>query len=599
MPGRDGRRLASGTRRVWWLARPGRLAAIFISVAFLIVLAYLAFGLIQVRTSLVNAESQAVSLKSHVLRGDVEAANAALGDLQRSTADARQRSDGLLWSVGEKVPFVGDDLEAVRTISVVLDRIARQGLPPVLESGVNADTFRFDRGRIDLSAMGALAPQLSTTDKVVSGGLRELEAIEEDGLFDPLRRPVVRLRGELGGVQRAASAGATALHLLPPMMGGDEPRKYALVVQNNAEVRSTGGIPGAFAIVKAKNGKLTLGRQGSAADFGYFDPPAMKITTSERSLYSELMASFWADTNFTPDFPRTATIMRRMLLKRFGQRVDGVISVDPIALSYVLRGTGPVKLTDGTALDSGNAVKTLLSDVYAKYDKRPLVQDAFFADAARSIFKAVSSGQGDPRQVIKELMQASDENRILINSTHDEEQEVLGASRIGGALIRTATRSPRVGLYLNDSTTTKLEYYLSRTSQMSSQRCSESGVQTLALTTVLASDVPRNISRLPRSVLGPGTGEKRGWMRMNLRYYAPLGGTISDLRVNDEKQTVARGRDGDLEVAILPILLAPGQKVTVSAELESGKNQRGDAIFSTTPGIERTPNNVSVQSTCE
>ena len=565
----------------------------------LVGLAYVAYSLNDARSSLVRAESQAAELQKQIAAGDSAAAQSTLADLQSSTADARSRSDSVLWKAGGTLPLLGRNLDAVRTISRVLDSVARDGLPPVVNTSVDAETFRPKDGRIDLAAMGGLAPDLAKTEQVLAAGLRDLDDIEAEKLVGSLREPFERLESTLQSAQSAAFAGAKALELMPAMMGGDGKRSYLLVIQNNAEIRSTGGLPGAFAFVKAKDGKITIGKQGSATDFDFFDPPAVKLTKSERNLYSNLMAGFWADTTFTPDFPRTAEIMRAMVTQQFNRSVDGVISVDPIALSYILKGTGPVKLSDGTKLTSKNAVKRLLSDVYAEFDKQPLAQDAYFADAARKVFKAVASGQGNPRAVISGLADAVNENRILINSTRAGEQEVLGSTRVAGALMRTATATPHVGLYLNDSTTTKLEYYLTMDSQVSSVMCSSDGTQTLSTATVLGSTVPEDVKSLPRSILGPGTGEKRGSMRMNLRYYAPVGGSVTDLRVNDEQRTVVTGRDGDLEVAIIPVLLAPGQKVTVTTSIETGKGQRGDAVFSTTPGIGRTPNNVAVPSSCE
>jgi hypothetical protein len=49
----------------------------------------------------------------------------------------------------------------------------------------------------------------------------------------------------------------------------------------------------------------------------------------------------------------------------------------------------------------------------------------------------------------------------------------------------------------------------------------------------------------------------------------------------------------------MPVLLAPGEEVTVKASMFTGKDQRGDAVFATTPGIEATPNNVTVPSACD
>ncbi|MEO6472277.1 MAG: hypothetical protein ABIR57_10100, partial [Aeromicrobium sp.] len=86
---------------------------------------------------------------------------------------------------------------------------------------------------------------------------------------------------------------------------------------------------------------------------------------------------------------------------------------------------------------------------------------------------------------------------------------------------------------------------------------------------------------------------------MNLSFYAPFGGAVTDLKVNGKDQSINRGSHNGLNVVILPVTLAPGQTVTVKTSMFTGKHQRDDAVFSTTPGIEKTPNNVKVLSACQ
>ena len=38
----------------------------------------------------------------------------------------------------------------------------------------------------------------------------------------------------------------------------------------------------------------------------------------------------------TPDFPSTAKLARKMWTSQYGGKVDGVISFDPVALSYLM-----------------------------------------------------------------------------------------------------------------------------------------------------------------------------------------------------------------------------------------------------------------------
>lgn len=86
---------------------------------------------------------------------------------------------------------------------------------------------------------------------------------------------------------------------------------------------------------------------------------------------------------------------------------------------------------------------------------------------------------------------------------------------------------------------------------------------------------------------------------MNLRIYAPYGGLITDVAVNDKFQVVTTDPHKKRNVTVVPIILKPGEKITVRTKILSGRNQPDDPIFSVTPGIKPTPNNVAVASACK
>jgi len=584
-----------------WSARRWVLSVLGGVVALLVVAGGIfAYQVAQARSALVSAESRAQTLQTRLTANDQNGAQSALDQLQLATKKAKSSTNGVLWSVASHVPVFGDDVSTVRTVARVLDDVSTTGIQPLVDATgkVDANAFTPRNGRVDLAGIVAVRPALADASKSLTAGKRDLAAIDTHALVGQLRGPVEKLRAKIDSAQRTASAGEKAARLLPAMLGQGSKRSYILAFQNNAEIRSTGGLPGAYAILEADNGRLSITDQGTAAKLGYFEPPVVKLKSDERNLYSNLMASFFADTTFTPDFPRAAGIMRAMVKERTDVEADGIISVDPVALSYLLRGTGPLTLEDGTKLTSENAVRVLLNDVYKKYADSPEKQDAYFADAARRVFSAVTSGKGDPTTVLRSMSDAVRENRILVASADRKEQALLESTRIAGALPEDSGSTPHVGLYLNDSTETKLEYYLRRKTTVASTGCTRQGVQQLELTTVLTSTAPPDAASLPESILGPGTGEKRGSMRMNLRYYAPYGGHVEELTVNGAPVTVNLGDHKGREVAILPVLLAPGQKTTVEASITSGASQRKAAVFSTTPGIEPTPNNVAVPSAC-
>ena len=570
-----------------------------VALVVLLVGVVLAYETLEARGALTRAEDQARNLRQHVARGDVDAARSNLAEFKDSTREAETHTDGPLWAAAAKAPLIGRNFAAVHDVSHVLRAIAVDGLAPLVDIAdqVNAEAFSPRNGRIDLEAIRKLSPGLQQADRALSRGWREIETIDADDLVGPLQGPLTELQSNLDDAHSTVGAGAKAARLIPDMLGGSGSRSYLLAFQNNAEIRSTGGLPGAFAILKARNGKISLGGQGAGSDFLPFESLPIKTTADEKRLYSILLTRFWGDTTLTPDFPRSAEIMRAMLRKDRDRKTDGVISIDPIALSHILDATGPVKLADGSSLTSKNAVKRLLNAVYFDIDDGNL-QDAFFADAASRVFAAVVSGRGGSQALLEGMAKGVDENRILIESAHEKEQRVLARTRIAGALPTDRSSTPHVGIYFNDATQAKLEYYLRRTSTIRATSCTADGAQSLTATTQLRSVAPKNARTLPRSIVGPGTGEKRGSFRMVIAVYAPYGGAVTRLEVDGREQPLNRFEHHGLNVVTTPVLLGPGQEVTVKASMFTGKGQREGAVLATTPGIESTPNNVRIRSAC-
>lgn len=597
MAARQRRTAADGVTR-----RPRRFALLaggFVVLVVVVVAVVFGYQALQARAALKDAQSAAEQLQTQIADADAAAAAETLDELQQATDEAHAHTDGVLWDLGASIPWVGESIAAAQTVARVVDDIADNGLAPLVDIAGSIDSRVFSPvdGRIDIAAIEEIAPGINAAADALSAGLAELRSIDRSELFGPLEAPVMALQSKIADAEAAASAGATATSLMPAMLGGAGARTYLLVFQNNAEIRATGGLPGAWATVRADNGELEILKQGSASDFDYHDDPVVDLTQDELNLYSELMANFFQDSNFTPDFPRTGQIMKAFYAADIGGDIDGVISVDPIALSYILNGTGPVDLGSGLMLTSDNAVQLLLNYPYLELPTNAL-QDLFFAVAAKKVFDAVSAGQGDPREVIEGVLKATGENRILVWSARPEEQKVLRPTAVSGALPRDSGSTPRVGLFLNDSTTTKLEYYLNYETTVDAVACTDDDTQTIETKTVLTSDVPSDVSSFSKFLLGPGTGEEPGSMRLNLRFYAPYGGLVTDLSITGEEQTVNIGTHHDRNVAIVPVLIKPGGKVTVTTAILSGRGQAGDVVFRTTPGINPTPNDRKIDSAC-
>ena len=243
------------------------------------------------------------------------------------------------------------------TVEVLPDVVATAGT-------LSPASMRPVDGRIDLAPIAASQPAVVRAASRLSVESERIQRIDPAPLAPQIAAPVQELQRRLADASDLADRASRAVRLLPPMLGGSGRRTYVFLFQNNAEVRATGGIPGAFATITADRGKLTLGRQDDARTIGDFRRPPTPLTAQERAVFGPGLGRFPQDVNFTPDFPRSAQLIAGMYHATSRRAVDGVVSVDPVALSYLLRGTGPVRAGD-RELTADNAVQLLLSQVYA------------------------------------------------------------------------------------------------------------------------------------------------------------------------------------------------------------------------------------------
>lgn len=593
--------MSSSTRRRHrpWYRKLSR-DRVLLAVLGVVVLLLVAFGYQALRAgqSLRLAASQAELLQNQVVAGDAAGARTTLSALTESADRARSLTDGPLWDAGARVPWLGRNVSAIRTVAEVTDDVTTRALPAVVDLAdrINLKTFSPRRGRIDLAAVRETSPALRTADRSIGDAGRRLSTIDTDSLLVPLRGPVGDIQDRVRGAAAATASSELASRLLPTMLGSTGTRRYLLMIQNNAESRSTGGITGSFAILKAKDGRLSMGRQGSYGDLPTFDEPVLPMTTEEKAVFPPTLVTDIRDVNVTPDFPRTARIAQAMVEKGLGTTVDGVISVDPVAMSYLLAGTGPVSLGQGVVLDQTTAVEALLNKTYLLLP--PAQQDEVFEISARKVFDAVAAGKGDARLIISGLVQAAAENRLTVWSAREAEQQEILTTGLSGALAADGGRTPQIGVYLGDAASTKMEFYLDQTTTATSRRCLDGDVQEIETSTTLASTAPDNAASLPESVTGDGRYTPRGTMRLLVRLVAPHEGGFTDVRLDGRTQTVYADRLGSRTVTRVLLTLKPGQTRTITTRMVSGRGQDRPAVLATTPGARAVRNDVRVPSSC-
>lgn len=153
-----------------------------------------------------------------------------------------------------------------------------------------------------------------------------------------------RLHENLPKIRQMVAQGRSFLAAAPNFLGISGKKTYLLLLQNNMELRPTGGFIGSYGILTFEKGQMSNLRVEDVytADGqlkGHVEPPpAVKKYLKEHW--------FLRDSNWDPDFPLSAQKAEWFLEKETGQVTDGVVAFDLGLIQSLLSALGQVTLPD-------------------------------------------------------------------------------------------------------------------------------------------------------------------------------------------------------------------------------------------------------------
>lgn len=577
MPSSSGSSVRQGAK-----ARPRvrrRLVLVAVWLTAIVVLSVAGLTWLGFKASIISTELNAANglisqLKADISADDPRGATQTVVDLQQRTARAREAASDPLWTIAGVLPWVGANFQVTREVATSADDVARLGAAPLVSIYKNLDWKSLlpnGEGR-DLKPLANAGPKLASAAHAVRESSDRLNGIDAGTLAPQISAPLIRAREQLSSLRDSLDSATDTVAVLPAMMGEQSPRRYLLLIQNNAESRATGGIAGALAVLNVDKGKISLGSQSTSAAMGTF-MPSIEVDPQQEDIYSTRLGKFMQDVNLTPDFPTAALTAQTMWETKTGEQVDGVLSVDPVALGYLLEATGPVKLADPTLtevapampteLSAKNVVQTLLSDVYSKIAE-PEVQDVYFAGVAKEVFSKVASGKGDTKKVIDALTRGSSERRILAWSANADEQAVLSQYPLGGSVTGTSISPAQFGVYFNDGTGAKMDYFVKRRVQLV-RECTDDGYEQVKVRVTSTNTAPSDAAQsLPGYVTGGGAfGVPAGTVQTNIVVYGPVQANVENAVGDREKISFASQIHDGRPVGTVTVVLPPGKSSTV------------------------------------
>ena len=454
-----------------------------------------------------------------------------------AVSDFQSQMQGPLWGVAEWVPVLGGDVKAARTLVDVLAGLVDGALVPVSQalSTIELDKLVVaegpDRVRFDVAAIQAVAdavrravPVLDEAASMVDG-MGETHIAQLTEAVDMAKEKIAPLAGELDEV-------GELLEVLPGILGASGERVYGVLAQNNVEIRSTGGLPGQCCRVAVKDGLVSLGEVEGVRNFmnpGDDEAMCVPLTDEEIALYSKSVGYMSVNTNCIPDFPRVCDIFDQLWLATNNEHVDGFIAIDPIFLQMLMGLTQGTQTSDGTVLDGESTVRVLMHDTYWRNLDDYGATDAYFAEAASAALDCIMGGvpSMDPGALLQVVRRGIDGGDLLMWASDAEEQaiiEELGAS--GEVTLDPA--APQLGVYLNNGSWSKFEWYLDLDFSMGEAVSNADGSRTYPCSLRLANAMtPEELEVSNANITGfnPAKRSEDDMLEV-LNLYAPAGGCV-------------------------------------------------------------------------
>jgi hypothetical protein len=406
------------------------------------------------RSHLTDARTGLGAAQEALRDGDTTRAQSLVLKADRDAQAARATTHGFIWRLVRHVPGVGIPFRELAAVSDVTHLTTSRVAVPLSRTALTQTSWK---GRLDVAPLVKAQQPLRAAERSLAEARRRLAASPTSaiGPVDDARSTLARSLDRLSATVREASIAAD---VLPTLAGSGRPQRYFVAIQNPAEQRATGGLIGAYGILRADRGTLTLERIGSNNELKDPGRPVDLGPEFDRRYGRFGATSGWRSANLTPDVPSAGRILSALWTDATGQKLDGVLFLDPTTLGLLLRATGPVTLDDGTRLTAANASQLLLRDVYRRFPRAADAQrNDYLQQAARQVFARLSRPGIDPRRLLAQGGKAVGTGHLRVWSSSPPIQARLRASTAGGALPGTA---PYLRVVTQDAGGSKLDYYL-------------------------------------------------------------------------------------------------------------------------------------------
>jgi uncharacterized protein DUF4012 len=426
-----------------------------------------ALTLLRVATPLREGRDALQRGRSALVRGDAEMAGAAFDEAGGAFERAREATEGVVGRISRRVPIVGGNARVADVLALAgADAAEAGGYLVHAVSGLPGgfDALAPHRGAIPLQALAGITPDVTAAAGLIAGGVFDLQQSPGGVLLAPVATARAQALETFGSASGTLQSAAGLLEVLPDLAGAHGPTHYFFGAENPAELRGTGGLIGAFAIVTLDQGRFHISPFQPIQVL--HDLPAERLPQPNpdfRANYNQFGgAGDWSNINMTPDFPSAARAIKVLYERNTGRSIDGVMVADPVALQSLLKVTGPADVPGlHTEIDARNVVAFTEERAYSLF-RTASERKVVLGLAASSVLNQFLGMPGKGVERVQALAEAVSGGHLLIYAEDPHVERGLRTAGVAGGLTVPTGGGDALSVVVNSASGSKIDYWSTR-----------------------------------------------------------------------------------------------------------------------------------------
>ncbi len=443
-----------------WTRRPG----FWILLALLAGSVWLVVSIAMTAVHAKRAEAALSAIPSQVTGNDPAAATASIQTARLNVEAVHAATSSLPISMLATIPYFRTNLHGVQAftraaLSVLDAADATKDVYPTLMGEGGQGEAAFQDGVINVALLKQMQPQVRSASANIAAADRYLNEVPPD-VSPVLRRLVNKASAEVAPVRKALLVAEQTLPELPTLMGERRAAKYLVVFNNPAELYPGGGASLNVALVEFKNGRMSVLDRG---DVYHFFPGVQKVPWNPVAggpYFEEKGAEDgFAWSNLHQDFRVAGEDVMRSWVANGGTPVDGVISLDPVALAAAIDATGPIDSKLYGTITAKNLVRKLL---FLGYRKAPVSQDLrheFNQELIDEMLSRMRNGD-TALNTVRAMLATAPGQHIRVYLSNGRLASALHAAQLDGA--QPDPQPDRIAFYTQNQNASKVDIFQNR-----------------------------------------------------------------------------------------------------------------------------------------